>query len=73
MNNTLKTFYDNETQREAVKEFMLECLNEEAVNRVMKREDTKSLADAREVVLQTFIKLKEIYGEKPKPSISSSR
>lgn len=73
MNPHLKTFYDNENQRESVKEFMIQCLHELAVERVMKREDTTSLADAHDVVENTFIRLREIYGEKPKPNISSSR
>lgn len=73
MNPHLKTFYDNENQRESVKEFMIQCLHELAVERVMKREDTTSLADAQDVVENTFIRLREIYGEKPKPNISSSR
>lgn len=71
--NPLKTFYDNKSQREAVKAFMLECLNEEAVERVMNRKDTASLADARDVVEKTFIKLKEVYGITPKPIHPSSR
>lgn len=69
----LKTFYENDIQREAVKEFMIECLNELAIERVMQRKETASLADAKDVVEQTFIKLREIYGDKPKPNISSSR
>lgn len=69
----LKIFYDNEITREAVKEFILECLNELAVERVMKREDTASLADAREVVLQSFTKLREIYQNEEKRNPSSSR
>lgn len=69
----LKVFYTNDTQREAVKEFMLQCFNEWALEKVMKHEDTKDLANAREVVLQAFIKLREVYGEEPKPRISSSR
>jgi hypothetical protein len=73
MNPILKTFYDNENQREAVREFIFECLNELAIKRVMARESTLSLADAKEVVEQSFIRLREIYGEKPKPNISSSR
>jgi hypothetical protein len=71
--NPLKIFYDNEIAREAFKEFQLECLNEMAIKRVMARESTLSLADAKEVVEQSFIRLREIYGEKPKPNISSSR
>ncbi len=69
----LKTFYDNESQREAVREFMIACLEELAVKRVFSKEDVASLADAKEVVEHTFIRLKEIYGEKPKPNIPNSR
>ena len=71
--NALKQFYDNETQREAFKAFMIECLNELAIERVMKRQDISGIADAKVLVDKTFIKLKEIYGEKPKPIIKSSR
>ncbi len=71
--NNLKVFHDNEVLREAVKEFMFECLKEIAVERVMKRENTVAIADAKEVIEKAFIKLEELYGEKPKPSISSSR
>lgn len=73
MNPNLKTFHDNENQREAVKDFILDYLKELAVERVMNREDTSSLADAKEVVEQSFIKLKELYGLKPKPIIPNSR
>lgn len=73
MNNALKNFYENEPQREAVRAFLIACLEEEAVERVMNRKDTNSLADANEVINKTFIKLKEAYGESPKPSFPSSR
>lgn len=73
MNNHLKTFYDNELQREAVKEFMIECVKELAISKAFNGESTQHIADCKHVVENTFIKLKEIYGEKPKSSISSSR
>lgn len=71
--NPLKIFYDNEITREAVKEFQIECLNELAVKRVMNREDTASLADAKEVVEYTFTRLREIYQNEQKRNPSSSR
>lgn len=73
MIHALKTFQDNEVEREAVKEFMIECLNELAVDRVMKREDTASLADTKEVVEKLFIRLREVYGNNPKPVHQNSR
>lgn len=71
--SALRTFYENETEREAVKEFLIECLEEVAVKRVMSRENTTSLADAKDVVEETFIKLSELFGKKPKPNVQSSR
>lgn len=71
--NPLKLFYENEAQREAVREFMLQCLNKIAIERVMNRKDTNSLADAKDVVESLFIILKETYSDVPKPTVSSSR
>jgi hypothetical protein len=73
MNPTLKVFYDNDVQREAVKEFMIECLKELAVERVLNRKDVASIADAKDVVEHTFTRLREIYGNAPKPVNSNSR
>jgi hypothetical protein len=73
MNPALKVFYDNENQREAVKEFMIQCLQELAVERVFERKDTGSIADAKDVVEHTFIRLSEIYGETPKTHKSNVR
>lgn len=72
-NPILKQFYDNPNQVEAVKDFLIKQLHVMAVQKVMKREDTSGIADAKEVVEQSFIRLKEIYGETPKPNISNSR
>ena len=71
--NHLRPFYENENQREAVRGFLIECLKEMAVERVMKREETGDIADAKEAIEEAFIKLKELYGEAPKPSHPSSR
>lgn len=71
--HALKVFYENEVEREAVKDFMLQCLNEMALDRVFKKESTISIADAKELVDLMFIRLKEEYGDQPAPNISSSR
>lgn len=73
MNPNLRTFYNNENQREAVKEFMLECLKEMAVDKSFKGESTDHIKDCKQVVENTFTRLREIYGKQPKPSISNSR
>ena len=71
--NHLRPFYENENQREAVRAFLHDCLKEMAVERVMQREATGDIADAKEVIDEAFIKLKELYEADPKPSHPSSR
>lgn len=73
MEALLKQFYTDEHTRDTVQSYLIQFLNDMAVKRVMKREPTDSLADANEVVLQAFIKLKEDYGNQPKSSTGSSR
>lgn len=74
MNNpALRRFYENETGREAVKAFQMECLNDLAVDRVMKKEDTNGIADAKEIIENMFIKLEGEYGEKPTSTHRGSR
>jgi len=73
MNPILKHFNTDETLRDTVKEYLIDYLNTLAIKRVMKQEDTKGVADAHEVIIGAFIKLKEDYGVEPKPIISSSR
>ncbi len=73
MNPTLKSFQDHEAMREAVKDFMMGCVNELAIEKVMKRENTESIADAKEIIEKAFIKLKELYATAPKPKRPNSR
>ena len=71
--NNLKIFYDNEIQREAVLSYLKTFLKEIAIERVMERKNTDSIADANEIIDKAFIRLKEVYGEVPRPNIQSSR
>lgn len=71
--NQLKQFYDDEGQREAVREFMIEVLGEMAIERAFDGKPTVGIQEARELVEKTFNKLAEKYGKIEKPIISNSR
>lgn len=71
--NLLKSFYNDEHTRDAVRDFLMYMLNEEAIRRVMERKDTSSLADAKDVIDSAFTKLREEFGQQPKTFISNSR
>ena len=73
MRALLKRFYENENEREAVKAFLIECLEELAIERVMKKENTDAIADAKEVIENSFTRLKEEFEETPKTTPHSSR
>jgi hypothetical protein len=71
--NPLQQFQLNEILREAVKAFMIEQLREMAVERVFDKKAISGIYEARKVVDATFDKLEELYAEKKKPLIESSR
>ncbi len=71
--NPLQQFQLNETLREAVKAFMVETLRELAVERVMAQKDVKGVYEAQEVIDNAFNKLEELYAEKKKTVVESSR
>jgi hypothetical protein len=71
--SNLKQFYDNETQREEVKAFMILCLQEMAVERTFAGEDVYGIKEARDLVEKTFDKLAELYGTIPKVISPNSR
>jgi hypothetical protein len=63
MEQLLSQFQNDEHTREAVKAFIEMYLNKIAVERVMAREETKDLADAKEVLEGAFVELREAYGK----------
>ena len=73
MDKQLRQFYNDEHTRLAVQAFLVEVLAQEAIQRVMERKDVSHLADANDIIEKAFIKLKETFGEEPKPSHTSSR
>jgi hypothetical protein len=58
----LKSFHDDDAMMKAVESFFAEYLSDEAVKRVFRKEDTHALAEARDVLLKGFTKLRERYG-----------
>lgn len=70
--NQLHFFYQNEPMRKAVQSYLVQMVNEEALKKVFKGEDTKGLKDAMEIINKAFIELDESYGAKPKSTTQSS-
>lgn len=58
----LRTFNGDVHTKEALKEFIFDCINEEALDKMFKREDVTHIADARELIEKAFDKLNTIYG-----------
>lgn len=63
----LKVFYDQESVREAVKDFMHDLLDTSALKDVYKGNDVSGYKEARTTVDKLFARLEELYGEKDKP------
>jgi len=73
MNNTLRNFYMNESEREAVKLFLLENLKELAWDRAFKNETVEGIYEAKELIERSFNKLDELYGKIDVVIINNSR
>jgi hypothetical protein len=71
--NPLQVFYLNETQRDAVHNFMVEVLREITVEKAFDGEDVSGIKEARNLVEKMFEKLEEQYGIKEKPVIANSK
>lgn len=74
MDNLLKQFNNDEHTREAVRAFLHNILQKKAIERVFDREETKDLADAKDVIDEAFTELHELYSDdKDKPVINKAR
>lgn len=67
----LHIFYDQESVREAVKDYMRSLLDESALKDVYKGNDTSGYKEARATVDKLFARLEELYGQKDKPITSN--
>ena len=70
---SLKLFYDNVTEREAVREFLIESLREIAIEKTFDGEDVTGIKEARQTIDKMFDKLDELYGIKSAIIMSNSR
>lgn len=61
--NPLVTFYNNEIEREAVKEFLIGQLKELAVERAFDGEGVTGIKEGRDTIVRSFDKLDELYGK----------
>lgn len=62
----LRVFNGDFNTKEALREFIIDCINQEAVERLYKREDVSHIVDAKELIDIAFDNLEQIYGIKPK-------
>ncbi len=71
--DVLRQFYEEETKREAVKNFLIEQLKEMAIDTIFNKKATAGIYEARKVIDKAFDELVDRYTvEKPK-QIESSR
>ena len=73
MEKFLNTFQNDEYTREAVKGFFFAQLDKFAIEAVYERKDTKSIADAKDVLEKAFTELNELYGKKREVEVKSIR
>jgi len=63
---SLQEFYNDHETRDNVKEYLALFFKEEAVRKLMKREDAVALADATEMLDKAFSNLEDMFEPKPK-------
>jgi hypothetical protein len=63
MNKLLAQFYEQESIRKAVEEFMVDTLKEMAVDKTFDGEDVTGIKEARELIVKMFDRLDSMYGK----------
>jgi len=69
----LATFYNNISEREGVKAFMITCLKEMAVDMAFEGKDNKGVKEAKDCIDLMFGKLDEAFGSRKEVVISNSK
>lgn len=64
MPSNLKDFFLNESMREDVKTYLIDFLKEQAIEKAFNREDTSSVAEAKEVIDKAFSNLDILFATK---------
>ena len=67
MNNLLDVFNGDRNTKEALKEFMLSVIEQEALERMFKGEDVSHIKDAKLLLDKTFEELENAFTIKQKP------
>ena len=67
MNNALEVFNGDRNTKQALKEFMLSVIEQEALQRIFKGEDVSHIRDAKLLLDKTFEELDNAFTIKPKP------
>lgn len=73
MDNILRNFYNNPTQRDAVRTFQIDMLGEMAKDLAFRGKDTAGIAEAKMAIEKSFDKLEELYAAKEKPVSVNTR
>jgi hypothetical protein len=60
MNPLLKAFFQDKPTQEAWANFIIETLNEDALQRIYNGEDTSAVKEAREIIEKSFKRLAEL-------------
>lgn len=61
MPNSLKDFYLNEVMRNDVHAYLIDFLKAQAIDKSFKREDTSSVAEAKEIIDKAFGELEILF------------
>ena len=61
----LNSFY-NSGKKDALYQFFMETINEEAAKKVLAREDVSGYADAKDIIDKVYQKLARLYTKKEK-------
>ena len=64
MPSSLKDFYLNEVMRNDVKDYLLNFLKEQAIQKTFNREDVSAIAEAKEVLDNAFDNLEVLFSPK---------
>ena len=71
--NQLQTFYNNENQRELVREFMVDTLKEMAIEKTFEGQATLGIQEAKECIDKMFSRLSDTYGKVEPEVITNSK
>lgn len=71
--NPLQQFYLNKSQKDAVKAFMIEVLEQRVIDRVFSGKTAEGVYEARQTIDAMFSKLEELYEVKVEHKPESPR